>query len=177
MEFSQVDWSTLFTLERSLVDSFLRGFLLYFALLLILRVLPRRTTGELGAMDLVFILLLTEAASHALGDFQSISEGLVLIGVFVLCNYGVNQLSYHFPGIQRVFEHAPVQIIREGKLLHRNMRKELLSKDELLANLRENNILDLSEVKKAFVESDGQISFIKYDARQVSNKAKNKPRH
>ncbi|OWR14047.1 hypothetical protein CDW55_06840 [Chryseobacterium sp. VAUSW3] len=61
-----------------------------------------------------------------------------------------------------MFEHEPVQIIKNGKLLYRNMRKELLTKDELMTNLRENGIENLSDVKKAFVESEGNISFVKF---------------
>ena len=55
-----------------------------------------------------------------------------------------------------------MQIIKNGKLLYRNMRKELLTKDELMTNLRENGIENLSDVKKAFVESEGNISFVKF---------------
>ena len=83
--------------EMPVSETALRGFLLYFFILFVLRILPRRTTGELGAMDLVFILLLTEAASHSLGDFTSVGDGIIMLLVFIGCNYGINQLSYHFP--------------------------------------------------------------------------------
>lgn len=161
MEFFISDWGKIFMPEMPVSETALRGFLLYFFILFVLRILPRRTTGELGAMDLVFILLLTEAASHSLGDFTSVGDGIIMLLVFIGCNYGINQLSYHFPFVQKIFEHEPVQIIRNGKLLYRNMRKELLTKDELMTNLRENGIENLSDVKKAFVESEGNISFVK----------------
>ena len=162
MEFFISDWGKIFMPEMPVLETALRGFLLYFFILFVLRILPRRTTGELGAMDLVFILLLTEAASHSLGDFTRVGDGIIMLLVFIGCNYGINQLSYHFPFVQKIFEHEPVQIIKNGKLLYRNMRKELLTKDELMTNLRENGIENLSDVKKAFVESEGNISFVKF---------------
>lgn len=97
MEFFISDWGKIFMPEMPVSETALRGFLLYFFILFVLRILPRRTTGELGAMDLVFILLLTEAVSHSLGDFTSVGDGIIMLLVFIGCNYGINQLSYHFP--------------------------------------------------------------------------------
>lgn len=151
----------IFLPEMPLFENILRGAILYFFILAILRILPRRTTGELGAMDLVFILLLTEAASHALGDFNTIGDGIIMLLVFIICNYAVNQLTYHSAFFRKLFEHEPVQIIKDGKINHKNMRKELLTKDELLTSLRENGIENIDDVKDAFVESEGIISFIK----------------
>lgn len=153
----------IFALEMSPWEIVLRAVVLYFFILFILRILPRRTMGELGAMDLVFILLIAEAGSSALGESQSLGDALLIILVFIACNYGVNQLSYRYKFIERVLQHPPVPIIKEGKLQLKNMRKELLTKDELQASMRENGIEDLSEIKLAHVESEGNISFITYD--------------
>lgn len=46
-------------------------------------------------------------------------------------------------------------------MLRRNMRAELITKDELMAQLRENGIEDCAQVKRACIESDGMISVIK----------------
>ena len=163
MKFIPENPADIFIPEMPLIEILLRGIILYFLILFILRVLPRRSAGELGAMDLVFILLLTEAASHALVDFTTLGDGLIMLVVFVICNYGVNYLTYHHRFFRKLFEQRPVQIIKDGRLVYRNMRRELITKDELMANLRENGIEDVSDVKKAFVESEGNISFIKYE--------------
>ncbi|AZI20171.1 DUF421 domain-containing protein [Chryseobacterium taklimakanense] len=163
MKFIPENPADIFIPEIPLIEILLRGIILYFLILFILRVLPRRSAGELGPMDLVFILLLTEAASNALGDFTTLGDGIIMLVVFVICNYGVNYLTYHHGFFRKLFEHRPVQIIKDGRLIYRNMRRELITKDELMANLRENGIEDVSDVKKAFVESEGNISFIKYE--------------
>lgn len=87
--------------------------------------------------------------------------------VFIL-----RKLTYHSTFFQNIFEHRPMPIIKDGKLLRRNMRKELLTEDELIANLRQNGMDDVSEVRKACVESDGNISFIKYDENADNPKKK-----
>ncbi len=161
--FAPVNWESVFLPELSILELIVRGVVLYFVIVLILRVLTRHTTGELTAMDLIFILLLAEAATHAMGGYSSIGDCVVLLIVFTLCNYGVNKLTYHFSFFQKLFEQSPIQVIDNGKLNRRNMRRELLTKDELMASLRENGVEDLRKVKKAFVEGDGNISFIFHD--------------
>lgn len=71
------DWSAVFALETPLLELLLRGVLLYITILFLLRVMPRRMAGEVASMDLVLILLITESASHALGDYRSIGDGIV----------------------------------------------------------------------------------------------------
>lgn len=170
MTFIPEDFADIFIPEMPLMETVIRGLVLYFFILFVLRMLPRRTTGELGAMDLVFILLITEAVSNSMGNFNSLGDGIILLMVFITCNYGINQLTHRSRFFQSVFEHKPVQIINDGKLLLRNMRKELLTKNELMANLRESGIENISDVKKAFVESEGNISFIKFDDNEPNHK-------
>lgn len=174
MKFSPDNWQDVFIPEYPVLELIVRGMVLYFFILFILRILTRRTTGELTAMDLVFVLLLTEAASHALGDFTTIGDGIIMLLVFLLCNHGVNQLTYHFTFFQKIFEHQPLLIIKDGNLNLRNMRKELLTKDELMSSLRENGIENISDVKKAFVEGEGIISFIQYEKKENNGSRKNK---
>ena len=52
-------------------------------------------------------------------------------------------------------------MIKQGKLLHRNMRSELITEAELRGQLREQGVEDISQVKVAYIESDGRISVIK----------------
>lgn len=131
-----------------------------------MRILPRRTGGELAIMDLIFIILIAEAASHALGDYTSVTEGFVVIITLVGWNYIVNLLSFHIPFIERIVSAPPLQVIKNGKLLRRNMRMEYLTEEELMDQLRKEGIIDVNEVQAAFVESDGKIS--------VMSKKKNK---
>ncbi len=174
MDFLPHDWSSVFEPDVPLLENIARGIVLYFFILLVFRFLPRRTAGELGAMDLVFVLLLTEAASHALGDYDSVGDGIIMFLVIILCNYLVNWLSYTFPLFENLFEHSPIQIVKEGRLHYRNMRKELITKDEFISHMRENGIENIEEIKSAHVESEGQISFIRYDKESQHSTLKKK---
>ena len=155
------DWQTLFALETPLLELVLRGILLYAAILILLRVMPRRMTGEVAAMDLVLILLIAESASHALGDYDSLADGVVQIGVIGILAWLVDMVSFHVPWVRRLVQSPPLKIIHDGKLLRRNMRREFITEEDLHANLRANDIRDVSEVHCAYVEAEGHLTFVK----------------
>ena len=157
-----VGWSGLASLELSIGEHLARGTALYLGLLLLMRVMPRRAAGELEAMDLIFALLIAEAAAHAMGDYTSVADGFVLIAILMGWNYTVNALSYRWRFVERLLEAQPLPVVRDGRLLRRNMRKEFLTEAELMSYLRQESIDDLAAVKTAFVEGDGRISVIKH---------------
>ena len=77
MEFLPDDWEAVFALEMPLLELLARGSALYFAILLLMRIMPRRTCGELALMDLGFVVLIGNAA-NALGDYTAVADGVVL---------------------------------------------------------------------------------------------------
>lgn len=164
MDLFPQDWAALFTLETPLFELLARGSLLYAGILALMRFMPRRTGNELAVMDLIFLLLITEVASHSLGDYTSLGDGLVLILVLMGWDYLINILSYHVPFIDRLLSSPPLQIVKDGELLQRNMRREFLTEGELMCYLRENGIERLEEVKAAYIEGKGKITILKAKA-------------
>lgn len=156
-----MDLKEIFQIEASVLELMLRGSVLYVGMLLLIRFLPHRTGGEIGTMDLVFILLLLEAATHSMGDYSSLTEGFIIIGTLGAWNYLVNVLSYHYPFVEKLVSPPAVQVIRNGKMLKRPMRREYLTEQELIEHLRTQGIEDIAQIKKAFIEGDGSISVLK----------------
>lgn len=68
MKLSPADWSRVFAPETPLLEIVVRGAVLYLALLLLMRVMLRPSSGDLAMMDLIFLILLAEAATHSLGS-------------------------------------------------------------------------------------------------------------
>jgi uncharacterized membrane protein YcaP (DUF421 family) len=131
-----------------------------------MRVMPRRTGGELATMDLIFIVLIAEAAARGVGDFTSVADGLVLVLILMGWNYLLNILTYYVPAIERLTSSPPLQVISNGRLLRRNMRREYLTEEELISHLREQGIDDVTQVKVAFVEPEGKITFVVKDSQR-----------
>lgn len=161
MELLPADWIDVLAPETPLLELFVRGTLLYFGLLALVRLMPRRTGGELAMMDLIFVLLIAEAAAHSLGGYTSLADGAVMIVTLMGWNWLVNALSYRVPAIERIVSAPPIEIIRRGKLLRRNMRREYLTEEELMSHLRTEGVDRVEEVKSACIESDGRISVVR----------------
>lgn len=161
MEMLPDRWVSIFALETPLLEIALRGSLLYLAILFLLRIMPRRMAGEVAPMDLVLILLITESASHALGDFDSLGDGVLQIVVVGVLAWLVDVGSYHLPWLRRLVQAPPLKIIHNGKLLRRNLRREFITEEELYSQLRANDVQDISDVQTAHVEGEGHITIVR----------------
>lgn len=162
-----VNWHALFVPDGSLLEIFIRGTIIYFVLLAALRVLIRRHIGSMSLMDLLVMVLIADAAQNAMaGDYTTITEGLALCGTLIGWNYFLDWASYQSPFISRLLEPPALIVVRDGKLLRRNMRREFLTEEELKSQLREQGIEDLSQVKRACIEPDGAISIARVKGHQ-----------
>ena len=153
-------WAEIFAPQAPLLELVARGSLLYVAIVLLMRFMLRRSSGELERMDLVFLLLLSEAAQPAFGEYRSLADSLVVIVTLMVWNYVLNALSYHVPLVERLLAPSPLLIVREGRMLRRRMRREYITEEELMRSLREEGIDDVKDVRAAYVESDGAISVV-----------------
>ena len=156
------DLAQLFVLRVSPLELFIRGSAVYWFLFLIFRVVMRRNVGSIAIADVLVLVVIADAAQNAMaGGYDSISEGFVLVGTIVGWNEALDALAYRFAGLRRLLEAPPLLLVRDGRMLHRNLRRELLTEDEVLAKLREKGVNNVAEVKQAYMEGDGSISVIR----------------
>jgi len=159
-----VDWHALFVPSGSLVEIFLRGTVMYLGLFLMMRVIMKRETGMVSITDILVVVLIADAAQNGLtGNYDSITEGLVLVATILGWSYVLEWLGFKVPRIQRLIEPKPLTLVDNGRLLRDNMKKELITESELMSKLREQGVEDLARVKYARMEGDGQISVITHD--------------
>jgi len=155
---------SVFQLTVPLWEIILRGSVVYWFLFLIFRLILRRDMGNVGVGDFLFVVIVADASQNAMtGDAKSIADGLVLISVLVFWNVFIDWLSYTNTSVRKLMEAPPLILVRHGILQTRAMRREFITRDDILAKLREDGIEDLSRVKQMQLESDGQLSIIQYD--------------
>lgn len=160
----QVDWNEVFVPTVSLAEIVLRGTFVYLLLFFVLRVL-RREAGALGISDLLVVVLIADAAQNAMSsDYKSVTEGAVLVGTIVAWDFFIDWLGYRFPAVQRLLRPAPLPLVKDGRMIRRNMRKEMITTEELMSLLREQGVESVEEVKACRLEGDGHISVIKKDS-------------
>ena len=160
----QIDWKAVFVPTVSVLEIVLRGTFVYVLLFFVLRVL-RREAGALGISDLLVVVLMADAAQNAMSsDYKSVTEGAVLVGTIVAWDYSLDWLGYRFPAFGRLLRPAPLPLVKDGRALRQNLRREMISMDELMSQLREQGVEDVREVKKCYLEGDGHVSVIKKDS-------------
>ena len=158
-----MDWSRLFVPSGNLLELILRGTVMYLAVLAILRLL-RREAGELSRADLLVLLLVADAAQNGMADdYHSITEGLVLVATIFGWNHFLNWLSFRSEAVHRLLEPPPLLVVRNGRVLRRNLHAELLTEDELEEQLRQQGVASLAEVRRCYIESDGKLSVLRAD--------------
>jgi uncharacterized membrane protein YcaP (DUF421 family) len=163
----RVDWQTAFVPDASLLEMFLRGSVMYWVMFALLRIF-RRQAGSIGIADLLVIVVIADAAQNGMaGDSKSITESIVLVCTIVFWDYIFDWLGYKSKFFERILEPRRLKLIEDGRYLRVNMRKELITVDELARQLREQGIKDVSRVEAGYLESDGHFSFIRKDDGEV----------
>jgi uncharacterized membrane protein YcaP (DUF421 family) len=157
-----VQWSELFSSTIPAAELFVRGSAMYWFLFLIFRVLLRRNVGSIAIADVLLLVLVADAAQNAMaGEYKSITDGFVLVGTIIGWNFLLDWLSYRSAALRRLLEPPKVVLVRDGQFQRRNLRKEFLAEEEVMAQLREKGVERVEEVKVAYMESDGSVSVIK----------------
>lgn len=157
-----LDWGELFGFSISPAEIVLRGTAMYWFLFFLFRFVVRRDVGAVGIADVLILVIVADAAQNAMsGEYESVSDGMLLVATLIGWNVALDWLSFRFRPFRRFAEPPPITLIRDGRILKRNLRLELITEEELWSQLRQQGIETLDEVRHAYMESDGQISVIK----------------
>jgi len=160
------DLSALFRLTVSPLELIVRGTVVYWFLFVLFRVVLRRDVGSIAIADVLLLVLIADASQNAMaGGYESISDGFILVATIALWNYALDWASFHSPALRRLVEAKPLPLIRDGRMLRKNMRRELITADELTAKLREDGVDDIAEVRLACLETDGEISILRVEGK------------
>jgi uncharacterized membrane protein YcaP (DUF421 family) len=140
-----------------------RGLLVYTVMLVVIRILGKRTVGNFTAFDLLVALMLGEVVDEVIYGDVTIAQGMVAIVVVAAAKYITSWLTYWNHGLNRILEGSPTELVKHGELAREGMRAELMSEQEVLAALRLQGVSDMREVKRAIMETDGEVSVIRED--------------
>ena len=132
--------------DVSLLETVVRGVVVYLSIFVLLRVILRGRTSAVTVSDLLVLVLIADAAQNAMAsDYLSITTGI----------------AFRFESMRRFVhpEHKPLVI--DGRVLRKTLNDELITEGELLTQLRLNGVEEVTEVKAAYLEGNGEISVIK----------------
>ena len=158
-----LDWHQIFVPTGSLLELVVRGSLMYLLILAGFR-LFRRDAGSLSVSDLLVVVLIADAAQNGMaGEYKSLTEGAVIVATIFAWNYVLDWLAYRSRFVYWLLHPPSLLLIRNGQIQFRNLRSQLITKDDLLEQLREQGVESVARVKTCFLEGDGRMSVIRED--------------
>lgn len=149
------------------MDSVIRAVAVYGILLLLLRLMGKRSLGQVTTFDFVIILIIGETTQQAiLGEDFSITHAALVIASLLVLDRGSDFLSWRFPRFRRLTESVPLVLVSDGRLLEDVLAKEHLSREDILAAARETQGLErLEQIRWAVLETSGAISVVPKEPR------------
>ncbi|AWI12960.1 hypothetical protein CQJ30_12825 [Caldibacillus thermoamylovorans] len=140
----------------------LRVVVVYLLIVLIFRLMRKREIGELGIIDLVVFIMIADIAVIAIERYnESFFKPLLPMGILVLIQVIFSHFSLRSRNFRKLVDGEPTIIIKDGKIIEKQMEKQRYNFDDLLMQLRENNIRYISDVEFAILEPTGKLSVIK----------------
>ena len=146
-------------------EKVLRAAAVYAFLLLAMRLTGKRQLGQMSSFDIVVLLMLSNIVQNAMiGNDNSVVGGLIGATTILVLNYGVARITVSTKRASRLLEGGPTVLIHNGHVIDANLKRELLSREELVASLRRQGILSIDEVHVAVLEDSGTITAVRRSA-------------
>ena len=147
--------------DVSVAEKLVRSVVVYLFLLVAFRLCGKRQLGQLSAFDLVVLLIISNVVQNAvIGNDNSLGGGLLGATTILLLNLLVAYVTFRFRRADRVIEHSPTVLVRHGRILRDNLRRERLGPRDLRAALRHHGVVSIRDIRYAFLEEDGHVSVI-----------------
>jgi len=150
--------------ETPVVALVVRAVVVYVFLGIALRIAGRRELAQMTAFDLVLLLILANAVQNSInaGD-NSLGGGLISAVTLLAINFAVGEGVYRWRWFERLVQGRPLTLVRDGKLVMRNLKRERITLEELRSALRKQSIDGVSKCKHAVLESDGTLTAVRDD--------------
>ena len=145
---------------QELLHTALRATLVYMFVLFVLRVLGKRSVGNLSAFDLLVALMIGEVTDEIIFGDVTLEKGLVALVVIGFWHYANAWVTFRSKTLDKLLEGEARPLVEHGQIDRDALAAERISEDELWSNLRSHGIDDITEVKKACLEPSGQVSVI-----------------
>ena len=144
------------------MDIVVRAFLAFVFVFLITRLIGRRELTSLEPRDLILLVVIGDLIQQGVTQSDmSFTGGMLATGVFAFMALSISYVGWRFRRIRPLLDPEPLVIVEDGRVIHKNLRKERVTVDEVCAEARLQHIGSLDEVQWAVLESGGRISFIR----------------
>lgn len=146
----------MFHLHLPILEKILRPVIVYLVLVLFLRLFGKRELAQLNPFDLVVLLSLSNAVQNAIiGDDNSVTGGVIGAFALLAINWILMRVLYKLPRLNEVAEGSATTLITDGVVDEAALKKETLTRQELLSVLHKQSFDDFSQVRTCVLEPNG----------------------
>lgn len=154
-------WTDILQPDISVLEKIIRPLIVYFFLVIGLRLAGKRELAQLNPFDLVVLLTLSNTVQNAIiGNDNSVIGGLIGATTLLIVNYVVVRFLFKHPQLDRLVEGDADVLIEGGQVKHDRLKKELITLTELESAAHRQGLASLDEVERAVLEPGGTFSFI-----------------
>jgi len=154
-------WRDMFVLGLPIAEKMLRPLFVYIFLIVGLRLSGKRELAQLNPFDLVVLLTLSNTVQNAIiGEDNSVTGGLIGAGTLLLVNYIVIRFLFSHEHLEHIVEGEPDALIEHGVIQEDRLKKELLTKAELVTAAHRQGFASLQEIERAVIEPGGTLFFV-----------------
>lgn len=154
-------FSNMFTLGLPVLEKILRPVVVYFALIIGLRLAGKRELAQLNPFDLVVLLTLSNTVQNAIiGNDNSVSGGLIGAATLLIINFLVVRFVYRNGEVEKLIEGTEDILIDHGEVNKKMLDRDIISLAELEIAAHRQGFASLADVERAVLEPEGGISFI-----------------
>jgi uncharacterized membrane protein YcaP (DUF421 family) len=151
----------MFALNLPILEKIARPIVVYFAIVVLLRIFGKRELAQLNPFDLVVLLSVSNTVQNAIiGDDNSVTGGILGSLSLFAVNYFVVRFLFRHRRLDQMLEGSPTTLIRGGQVLKDGLAKELLTESELIAVAHRQGFDDICDVDSCVLEPGGNF-FIK----------------
>jgi uncharacterized membrane protein YcaP (DUF421 family) len=149
----------LFDLGVSPGEKVLRSLLVFAFLVVALRLSGKRELAQINVFDLIVLLLVSNALQNAMiGPDNSVLGGIIGASVLFAANYAFVHLTFRSARARRLLEGSPRVLLEDGRVNDRALRREAMTRAELLSVVRERGFDDFDGVALVVLETNGHIA-------------------
>jgi uncharacterized membrane protein YcaP (DUF421 family) len=143
------------------VDLVLRAVVVFLAIFVLTRIVGRRELSTMEPFDLILLIVTGDLVQQGVTQSDySLTGALTVIATIALLTVALSYVSFKVPRLRPVLDGEPLVLVQDGEVIARNLRRERITIEELLAEARQQQLASLAHVRFAVLETNGAISFI-----------------
>ncbi|AGC78581.1 uncharacterized membrane protein YcaP (DUF421 family) [Nonlabens dokdonensis] len=153
-----MEW--IYDMKDPIWETLLGSLLVFIVIIILTRIVGLRSFAKFTAYDFAFTVAIGSIISSTLTSSTTIVHGSVAIASLLFLTYLFSYLQRKFPALSTAISNKPLLLMDKDQILEKNLKHGRIEKTQLIAKLREANVLDFNQVEAVVLESTGAISVL-----------------